>query len=62
MIFKQFVNYSNADCRYHHPEVQNVFVSTMDGILEEIYDILGMYTLVAIVSISLVIHILSLKK
>ena len=43
-------------------EFNNIFVSTMDGFLQELYVLPGTYIFVAMVAISFVIHIISLKK
>lgn len=43
-------------------EFKKDFVSTVDGILEDICDLPGTYTFLVRVAISLEIHILSLKN
>lgn len=38
-------------------KLKNLFVFTMEGILEEVYDLPGMYTYLVLAAISLILHI-----
>lgn len=61
-IFLLFLNFFQLQIISPFKNLNSFLVSTMDVILEEIYDLPGTYTLLNIVTISLVIHISTVPK